>query len=247
MSEAVAAAPKSRSGRTPHGRRKVRSAIAVAALEKFAEQGFEATTVDQIAEAAGVGRRTFFRYFRSKEDVVFPGHDERLAEVVELLEAASADAEPLLVLGEAAEFVLGMYLEEPEVSRKRSELTRQVSSLRDKEIASIDRYQRVFARYLRARFADQPDGELHAAVAAAAVVAAHNHVLRQWLRSGGELDARAALRHATGQLSSTLSGQWPAGGSDAGPESVVVAAVRTSASAEVVLKQVQEALRGIDR
>lgn len=247
MSEAVAAAPKSRSGRTPHGRRRVRSAIAVAALEKFAEQGFEATTVDQIAESAGVGRRTFFRYFRSKEDVVFPGHDERLAEVVELLEAASADADPLLVLGEAAEFVLGMYLQEPEVSRKRSELTRQVSSLRDKEIASIDRYQRVFARYLRARFADQPDGELHAAVAAAAVVAAHNHVLRQWLRSGGELDARAALRHATGRLRDAISGQWPAGGSDEDSESVVVAAVRTSASAEVVLKQVQEALRGIER
>lgn len=248
MSEAVAAAPKPRSGRTPHGRRKVRSAIAVAALEKFAEQGFEATTVDQIAEAAGVGRRTFFRYFRSKEDVVFPGHDERLAEVVELLESADPDADALLVLGEAAEFVLGMYLEDPEVSLKRSELTRQVPSLRDKEIASIDRYQRVFARYLRARFAGRPDAELHAAVAAAAVVAAHNHVLRQWLRSGGELDARAALRHATDQVAEALAGQWPTGGSEGdGGESVVVAAVRTSASAGVVLKQVQEALSGLER
>ncbi|MEB3370812.1 TetR family transcriptional regulator [Saccharopolyspora mangrovi] len=247
MSEAVAAAPKPRSGRTPHGRRKVRSAIAVAALEKFAEQGFEATTVDQIAEAAGVGRRTFFRYFRSKEDVVFPGHDERLAEVVELLEGADPDADALLVLGEAAEFVLGMYLEEPEVSLKRSELTRQVPSLRDKEIASIDRYQRVFARYLRARFAGQPDAELHAAVAAAAVVAAHNHVLRQWLRSGGELDARAALRHATDQVAEALAGQWPTGESEQDDEAVVVAAVRTSASAGVVLKHVREALRDLER
>lgn len=247
MSEAVVAAPKPRSGRTPHGRRKVRSAIAVAALERFAEQGFEATTVDQIAEAAGVGRRTFFRYFRSKEDVVFPGHDERLGDVVELLESAAPDADALRVLGEAAEFVLGMYLEEPEVSLKRSELTRQVPALRDKEIASIDRYQRVFARYLRARFADQPDAELHAAVAASAVVAAHNHVLRQWLRSGGELDAGAALRHATEQVREALSGQWSGGETDAGQDSVVVAAVRTSASAGVVLERIQEALRDVER
>ncbi|GAB3689167.1 TetR family transcriptional regulator [Saccharopolyspora tripterygii] len=247
MSEAVVATPKPRSGRTPHGRRKVRSAIAVAALERFAEQGFEATTVDQIAEAAGVGRRTFFRYFRSKEDVVFPGHDERLTDVVELLESAAPDADALRVLGEAAEFVLGMYLEEPEVSLKRSELTRQVPALRDKEIASIDRYQRVFARYLRARFAGQPDAELHAAVAASAVVAAHNHVLRQWLRSGGELDAGATLRHATEQVREALSGQWPGGATDADRGSVVVAAVRTSASAGAVLERVQEALRDVER
>jgi AcrR family transcriptional regulator len=69
----------------------VRSALALAAMNLFVEQGFEKTTVDEIAEAAGVGRRTFFRYFRSKEDVVFPGHGERLAEVVDRLEAADPE------------------------------------------------------------------------------------------------------------------------------------------------------------
>lgn len=245
MSEA-AAAPKPRAGRTAHGRRKVRSALAVAALDLFAEQGFEATTVDQIADAAGVGRRTFFRYFRAKEDVVFPGHDERLAEVVERLEAADPTASPLRVVGETAGMVLEMYLDEPEVSLRRFELTRQVSALRDKEIASIDRYQRVFARFLRRCFADQPDGELHAAVAAAAVVAAHNHVLRQWLRSGGDSDARAALREAIGQLDQVLSPQWPGGRTGESDDSVVVAAVRTSASPGVVLKQLRDSLGGLE-
>ncbi|MDA3643076.1 TetR family transcriptional regulator [Saccharopolyspora indica] len=243
MSQAAAPAPKPRSGRTEHGRRRVRSALALAALELFAEQGFEATTVDQIADAAGVGRRTFFRYFRSKEDVVFPGHDERLAEVVERLAGADPAADPLLVLGSTAEVVLEMYLAEPEVSLKRFELTREVPALRDKEIASIDRYQRVFARYLRERFAGEPGGDLRAAVAAAAVVAAHNHVLRQWLKSGGALDAKRSLREAVEHVAEALADRRSAVEQVGEGENVVVGVVRTTAPTGVVLKQLEDALR----
>ncbi|MGW1675938.1 TetR family transcriptional regulator [Saccharopolyspora sp. NPDC002376] len=244
MSEAAKLAPKPRSGRTAHGRRRVRSALALAALELFAAQGFEATTVDQIADAAGVGRRTFFRYFRSKEDVVFPGHDERLAEVVEVLDGADPAADPMVVLGRTAEVVLEMYLVEPEVSLKRFELTREVPALRDKEIASIDRYQRVFARYLRQCYAGESGGDLRAAVAAAAVVAAHNHVLRQWLKSGGALDAKRQLHEAIQQVAAALSGQR----STVEPtvtegENVVVGVVRTAAPTDVVLKHLEDALR----
>lgn len=245
MSEPATPAPRTRSGRTPHGRRKVRSALALAAMELFAAQGFEATTVDQIAEAAGVGRRTFFRYFRSKEDVVFPAHDERLAEVVERLDTADPAADPMAVLGQAAEVVLEMYLAEPEVSLMRSELTREVSSLRDKEIASIDRYQRVFARYLRDRFSGEPGGDLRAAVVAAAVVAAHNHVLRQWLKSGGAPDAMQMLRDALQQLAGAMSGQWGEAHATEAGEHVVVGVVRTAAPAGVVLKHLEEALRDL--
>ena len=53
----------------------VRSRLVEAAFARFTADGFEATTVDQIADAAGVSRRTFFRYFDTKEDVVFPDHE----------------------------------------------------------------------------------------------------------------------------------------------------------------------------
>ncbi|QUH02963.1 TetR family transcriptional regulator [Saccharopolyspora erythraea] len=245
MTQAATPASRPRAGRTAHGRRRVRSALALAAMDLFASQGFEATTVDQIADAAGVGRRTFFRYFRSKEDVVFPGHDERLAEVVELLEAAGPDEPPLAVVCRTAEVVLDMYLSEPEVSLKRFALTRQVPALRDKEIASIDRYQRVFARYLRSRLAADADGDLRAAVIAASVVAVHNHVLREWLRSGGAVDAPAALREALGRVREALSSTWDSG-ADA-DEHVVVGVVRTGASPGVVLQQLEDALRGLSK
>lgn len=223
----------------------MRAALAVAALDLFAEQGFEATTVDQISEAAGVGRRTFFRYFRSKEDVVFPDHDERLAEVVEQLEAAEAGEPPLAAVCRAARLVLEGYLAEPEISLKRFRLTRQVSSLRDKEITSTDRYQRVFARFLQRRYAerselseqDPVEAGLQASVGAGAVVSAHNHVLREWLKSGCELDAPALLDDAFARVRGALESQWDGSGED-----VVVGVVRTRASPQAVLQQLQAAL-----
>ncbi|GAB2671826.1 TetR family transcriptional regulator [Saccharopolyspora gloriosae] len=214
--------------------------MSLAALDLFAANGFEATTVDQIAEAAGVGRRTFFRYFRSKEDAVFGDHEERLADVAEFLEGATGAEEPLLVVSRAAEEVLDTYLAEPEVSLQRFALTRQVSSLRDKEIASTDGYQRAFARYLRGRYAHEQDGALRAAVAAAAIVAAHNQVLREWLKSGAELDARTRLRGALAVVRTGLASAWEGAGED-----VVVGVVRTGAPAAAVLKQLEEALRGL--
>jgi len=232
-----------RAGRTPQGRRRVRGAVSLAALDLFARQGFEATTVDQIAEAAGVGRRTFFRYFRSKEDAVFGDHEERLADVAAMLEDAEHDDDPLGAVFRSAEAVLATYLDEPEVSLQRFALTREVPSLRDKEIASIDGYQRAFARYLRRRYADQDEAGLRAAVAAAAVVAAHNHVLREWLRSGAEIDALGRLRAALRVVRRGLAESWEGGAADG--EDVVVGVVRTGAASAAVLKQVESALRDL--
>lgn len=218
----------------------MRSALTVAALDLFVSKGYEATTVEDVVEVVGVARRTFFRYFRSKEDVIFPDHDERLAEVVEQLQAAVPSESALAVVCRTAEVVLEMYLSEPEVSLKRFELTRQVPSLRDKEIASIDRYQRVFTRFLRDRYAGEPNGELRAAVAASGVVATHNHVLRQWLRSGVTSDALADLRDGLALVQRSMGAEAE---TEAPEEQIVVSAVRTTASAAAVHEHLEQALR----
>lgn len=69
--------------------------IAQAALDLFESQGFAETTIDQIAEAAGVGRRTIFRHFATKEAILFDHLVVRRDAVVELLEERPAD-EPVL-------------------------------------------------------------------------------------------------------------------------------------------------------
>jgi len=62
-----------------------RNAVVSAALDLFVAQGFESTSVEQIAQAAGVSRSTFFRQFGGKDDVVFSDHDVLLAQLRDFL------------------------------------------------------------------------------------------------------------------------------------------------------------------
>jgi AcrR family transcriptional regulator len=182
-------------------RLKVRRGLAAAAMELFAAKGYEATTVDEIAAAAGVARRTFFRHFRSKEEAIFPDHDDTLVRAEAVLNAAPAHEHPLDTVCRGIKEVMRMYAAKPAVSVARYKLTREVPTLREAEIASVARYERLFTRYLLGHFdeRDHHDGNddpLLAEVAASAVVTAHNHVLRRWLRAGGQGDVEAQLDHA---------------------------------------------------
>jgi AcrR family transcriptional regulator len=179
----------SRRGRSPEGRAEVRRDLVRAAVDLFTERGYDDTTIDDIAAAAGVGRRTFFRYFAGKEDAVSPDHELGLARIAEVFEAAHP-TEPLLPLTlRAGETVFDLYLTDQETARKRFALVHAVPALRDREAAMVHRYRRLFTRELTARLADVEDGDLRAAVTASAVVAAHNQALRRWLAESGTIDS----------------------------------------------------------
>ncbi|MFI0821080.1 TetR family transcriptional regulator [Streptomyces sp. NPDC021098] len=173
----------------------MREVLIEAAFQLFMEHGFEQTTVDDIVARAGVGRRSFFRYFPSKEDVVFPEHERCLTEMSAFL-ATSTDGEPLDVVCDAARLVMRMYAANPEFSVQRYRLTREVPSLRGYELSVVHRYERTLAHYLRQRYAGDRNGALRAEVQAAAVVAAHNNGLRTWLRDGGHGDAAKTVDQA---------------------------------------------------
>ncbi|MDP9827433.1 TetR family transcriptional regulator [Kineosporia succinea] len=180
--------------------------IAAAAFELFEARGYDGTTVDAIAERAGIARRTFFRYFRSKDDVIFPDHDSLLAMVNQHLIAQTA-LDPIEAICGAVKLVLLSYLDDPKVSVQRYRLSRSVPALRDRELASVQRYERTFSRYVRGRLAGTlPEAQavLRADVVAAAVVAAHNAVLREWLRAGGGYDPIGDLDTASGWVMQTF-------------------------------------------
>ncbi len=170
----------------------VRLRIAGAARALFAERGYESTTVDAIAERAGIARRTFFRYFRSKDDAIFPDHDRHSQAVARYLDAAG-HLPPVAAVCGGARIIFLTYLEDKAVAIERYRVARSVPALRHREIASVSQYTAQFSRYLRSRFGDAPDAELRAGVAAGAIIAAHNQVLRAWLRSGGDHDPLPAL------------------------------------------------------
>lgn len=182
-----------RRGRSAEGRAEVRRDLVAAAVRLFTEKGYEDTTVDDIAAAAGVGRRTFFRYFRSKEDAISPDHDAGLARVAETFDTAGPGEPTASIVLRAGETVLDLYTEDPALSLHRFALVRRVPALRDRESASVDRYRRLFTRYLSERLADLPHGELRAAVVSAGVVAGHNAALRAWLAAGADPEEVPAL------------------------------------------------------
>jgi mycofactocin system transcriptional regulator len=93
IGEASAGPPRAEPPRAVQGRPRStsRRALELVALRLFNEQGFDQTTVDQIAAAADVGRRTFFRYFASKNDVLWNNFDLEVATIRSLLAQAPAD------------------------------------------------------------------------------------------------------------------------------------------------------------
>ncbi|WP_037310118.1 TetR family transcriptional regulator [Amycolatopsis orientalis] len=247
MTDSPRRAPASRAGATPAGRRRLRRTLASAAVDLFAANGYEATTVDEIAAAAGIGRRTFFRYFDAKDDVLFANHDEIVAEMEEVFASADPRRDPVEVACAAVSLVLDSYAADLEVSLKRFDLTRTVPSLRDKEVATVDRYQRVLARYLQARFEEQGEeaASLRAAVIAAAIAAANNHVLRRWLRSGGKGDIAACATEAFALVFDAFRQRDAAVG---GQEKTVVAVMTTATPLSTVIAELSAALRdGGDR
>lgn len=217
-----------------------RERLADAAFDLFDERGYEQTTVDDITERAGLGRTTFFRHYRSKEDVIFPDHDRLLEQVAERLRTSSHGT-ALAAVSDAVRLVLLHYVAEGDLARRRYKLTSRVPALRDREIASVARYQRLFREFIASWMADTAGSDmgepapLRAELMAAAVVAAHNHVLRRWLRGESPDPAREvveALRLVIGLFTA------PAGQADGTGTTIV--AFRTGQDIDTLIPALQK-------
>lgn len=155
-----------------------RATVVAAALELFQTQGYDQTSVEQIAKAAGVSRSTFFRQFGGKEDVIFADHEVLIDQLREFLAVGHDD--PWGAVCTAAEFAFSHFANDPELARRRYQVVRRVPALREREIITVFRYEKLFNEYLKGAL---PGVDPLDAVGFAAVVAAvHNHVLRQLLR-----------------------------------------------------------------
>ena len=171
------------------------------ALDLFARQGFESTTVDQIAQAAGISRSTFFRQCGGKDDVVFADHELLLEQLREYLDAPHPN--PWEAVCEACMQVYRHFAADPDLARRRYAVVRQVPALREREIITVFRYERLFDEYLRRAL---PGLDAVDAVGFAALVTAvHNHVLRQLLRGSKKVPV-TVLRKALDQAMERFGG-----------------------------------------
>jgi AcrR family transcriptional regulator len=170
-------------------RRAVHAEITATAMRLFAENGFDATTVDQIAREAGISRRSFFHYFGSKEDLVL-GDTVALGERVrEALEARPADESAWAALREAF-----MVLEAngmPSMDQLAiAQLYHDAPSLRARHLEKHLRWQALLAPDIQRRLGlpdtESPDPRARALVAAA--LACLDAAVDAWYLSGGSLD-----------------------------------------------------------
>ncbi|EGD56635.1 TetR/AcrR family transcriptional regulator [Gordonia neofelifaecis] len=167
--------------------------VVAESIRLFSERGYESTPVDEVAAAAGVSRRTLFRQFRSKEDLIFADHESLLEQVGDQLRAdEEADADPWWSVCAAAELVFAHFATVRDLAVRRYRVVAQVPALRDRELVTTYRYQRTFEDFLRRRRPDVPRVRIIAF--AAAVTGAHNYLLRSMIR--GDENATAATLHA---------------------------------------------------
>ncbi|HEX4307798.1 MAG TPA: mycofactocin system transcriptional regulator [Solirubrobacterales bacterium] len=138
------------------------------ALGLFAERGFEETTVDEIAAAVGVGRRTIFRYFPSKNDMVWG----EFGQVIERLRAHLAEGEdlPLMDALRRAAVLSNRYPVDqlPEL-RQRLTLITTAPSLQANSMLRYAAWRRAVAEWTAARLGLAPDDLVPEAISQAAL------------------------------------------------------------------------------
>ncbi len=169
--------------------RAVRSEISETAMALFVAHGFEAVTIDQITGAAGISRRSFFRYFDTKEDVVLGDLTALGERLRSALEARPAEEPPWAALRSAFQA-----LRNPEHSPATElavvQVCHQVPSLRARHLEKHLRWTELLApdigRRLGVPGGPTPDPRAQAIVAAA--LACLDIAVEAWRASGGALD-----------------------------------------------------------
>ena len=167
---------------------KTRQAIRAAAYRLFQEQGYDATTVEQIAVAAEVSPSTFFRYFPTKEDVVLTDEYDPLMEAA--LRARPADEPVVGSVREAATVLVRELVEEPGIREEmlqRLDLVLQVPAIRARMGENIQATCDLLAQCL-ARRSGRTDPDLETRVLVGAMLGGWQQAMLHWAADGGSGD-----------------------------------------------------------
>jgi mycofactocin system transcriptional regulator len=164
-----------------------RDSVGAVALDLFVERGFEETTVDDIADALGVGRRTVFRYFASKNDIVW-GEFDRVLERIRLDLDRLGDDVPVVDAVAAAAVSSNRYPAEqlPEL-RVRMLLITTVPALQAHSMLRYSAWRAVIAEYAARRWGVDPD-DLEPQTLAFAALGASMAAFTAWAQTGGDLE-----------------------------------------------------------
>jgi AcrR family transcriptional regulator len=186
---------------------KTREAIRTATYALIREQGYDATTIEQIADRAEVSPSTVFRYFPTKEDIVLTDEYDPL--MLEELRARPA-GEPWM---DSVRHVMrlatnALMAEDPEVVRMRAHLAVQVPAVRSRMVESMSETGRLLRAALADRFGLAPDS-LEVRVYAMSIVGGLMEANMSWAENGFKEDLGAVLDRALDVLEHGLPTRNP--------------------------------------
>jgi AcrR family transcriptional regulator len=170
-------------------------------MELFEERGFEDTTVADIAERAGLTKRTFFRYFGDKREVLFAGTEPLKARFVEGIAAAPADTAPLDAIAAGLDAMADLFGTVGERPRKRQAIINANPDLQERELVKMVGFAAAGAAALRDRGVAEPAASL----AAEAGIAILRIAFEQWVSGPRGQDVHELLRQSLAELRSVTA------------------------------------------
>jgi AcrR family transcriptional regulator len=180
-------------------RLRTRDALAAAALELSRRHGFESVTVEQIAAEAEVSRRTFFRYFPTKEAAIFAHHAARLARFRAFLEGFGS-AQPFETVRGAFLALAVDWMRDREQIVAQQRVVDSSPALVAFELSLDREWERAVASALEGRRAPRGPAGRRARVLAGATMGAIRAALREWFDADGRTDLVALGREIFEQL-----------------------------------------------
>jgi len=173
-----------------------------AALELFAEHGFEATTVAEIAARAGLTERTFFRYYTDKREVLFDGQDMFADALVSGIREAPADAAPVDAVAAALVSVGELFPPERHAfARTRQRAIEANPALGERELGKLAASAAAMAQALRDRGVAEPTASLAAELGMVALRVA----FARWTAGDGERTLTELMTEALAELRATAA------------------------------------------
>ena len=188
------AGERPRPGLRERRKRLTAAELEAAALRLFSERGFDSVTVDDIAAEADVSRRTFFRYFASKEDVLLADHFVQLARLRAAMADRPADEPILTALRNAILSMTGDFEDRKEMVILRGRIMRNTPSLQARSLVHQRAWEDAMQEMVAQRLAVDPNVDLRPGVVAATALAAMRVAFTNWLVAGavGDLIAMTA-------------------------------------------------------
>lgn len=189
-------------------RERTRQALIAAGAELFDRQGYDETTVAEIAAAAEIGTRTFFTYFANKEDLLFPESDARARTTLAAIAERKPSDGPVDILIRALDAVAEADTDMVSpMAAVRTRLFRTVPAVRGKALQVQMDAQQDIARALSAAFPESLD-QVTAAALAGAFTGAVAGAVMALLDAGAQADAAEAHRALIRKATEVALGPW---------------------------------------